>query len=337
MQDTNKLSNYPKFINVEIMDICNLKCSHCYIENWDNHDGFMDYNLFEKLIERLSEMLKHAQSFDCSSVEGLFHKSIFDMFDLVKKINPDIFLHVNTNGTLFTDEKIYKLLEREIYDISWSLDGYTKETVESFKNGVNFETIIDSIKRVRELGKGKFRIHTLFVSHKNNIHELLDYVDFCRDLGVMEIKISGLFAHNPIMSKNILWSKEGMPEVDEIYETARKKAESYGIMFRYPETKLNPVGCFVYETMFVGINGDVHPCIYFSKDIPFYLLDEVTVSKTHTWGNLLDKNPYDIWNSTESVNFRNMLYNKKLPEECKLCNIGMDVICSPNLKPFMEL
>ena len=99
MQDTNKQSNYPKFINVEIMDICNLKCSHCYIENWDNHDGFMDYNLFEKLIERLSDMLKHAQSFDCSSVEGLFHKSIFDMFDF--SVTPCIFIHFRAFFCLF--------------------------------------------------------------------------------------------------------------------------------------------------------------------------------------------------------------------------------------------
>ena len=103
------MEKYPRFITIEIMDICNLRCSHCFIENWDNHDGFMKYDFFEKIVERLSETIKHAQSFDFSCVEALFHKRLFDMFDSVKSINPNMYLHVNTNGMLLTKEKIQKL------------------------------------------------------------------------------------------------------------------------------------------------------------------------------------------------------------------------------------
>ena len=334
--EIKKLKKYPKFITIETMDICNLRCSHCFIENWEDHDGFMKYESFVKLVHRMTDIIKNTESLDFSSVEALFHKRVFDMFDLVRKVNPDIFLHLNTNGMLFTDEKIYKLLEREIYDISWSLDGYTKETVESFKIGANFEKIIDGIKRVKELGGDKFRLHTLFIAHKNNIHELLDYVDFCRDLGIMEIKISGLWTHGSEMSKNILWSVEGMPEIDELYKTAQKRAESYGMMLRYPETKMNPVGCFVDETMFIGVHGDVHPCIFFSKDTPMTLLDETKIHKPMIWGNIFEQEPYDIFNSEESVNFRKQIHNDTLPEECKMCGLGYDVICSPNLSKFMK-
>ena len=296
----------------------------------------MKYDYFEKLVESLSDMIKHAQSCDFSCVEALFHKRLFDMFDLVRSINPNIYLHINTNGMLLTEDKIQKLLDREIYDISFSLDGCTKHTVESFKIGANFEQIINNIKRLKELGEGRARIHTLFVAHKENIHELLDYVDFCRDLGVMEIKVNGLWTHNMAMSKNSLWSVNGMPEIDELYRKAQARAEGYGIQWRHPETKMNPIGCFVDESMFISMDGDIVPCVFYSKETPMVLLDELAIHKPLSWGNVFGREPYDIWNSEESVNFRSLIHNNTLPEECKNCGMGYDVVCTPNLGKFID-
>ena len=67
------------------------------------------------------------------------------------------------------------------------------------------------------------------------------------------------------------------------------------------------------------------------------LLDETKIHKPMIWGNIFEQEPYDIFNSEESVNFRKQIHNDTLPEECKMCGLGYDVICSPNLKPFMEL
>ena len=137
------------------------------------------------------------------------------------------------------------------------------------------------------------------------------------------------------MAKNVLWSREGMPEIDEIYKIARERAKSYGIELRYPITKMNPIGCFVDQSMFVTMKGDIVPCIFFSKDTPMVLLDEHTVHKPIVWGNIFEQDPYDIWNSRESVKFRGLINNDKLPEECKMCGMGYDVICTPNLDKFI--
>ena len=104
------MKKYPKFITIETMDICNLRCSHCFIENWEEHSGFMKYESFEKLVYRMTDMIKNTESLDFSSVEALFHKRVFDMFDLVRKINPDIARDIDT----WTSEFLFPEMEKSV-------------------------------------------------------------------------------------------------------------------------------------------------------------------------------------------------------------------------------
>ena len=321
---------YPSGITIEIMDICNLKCRHCYLQFQSdcNPRGFIDYGFFERIIGRISPLIKRARSVHFYSVEALFHKRIFDMIDLVMKQNKYISISIGTNGMLLDESRIDNLLKRKIYSFLISLDGCRKETVESFKTGVDFDRVISNMKKLKEKGGDEVTIVANFVAHKNNISELMDYIDFCKSLGVTSIIISGFISYTPEMADYCLYSESGIKEVDEVYSKAMQKAEAIGIELRHQGTKLEPRGCdYASGGMYIDKKGNIVPCSLLSRKTQMFLLDKAGASEQIIWGNVFEEDPYKIWTSKVSVDFRRLLHEKKLPRECALCAMGYKVIC----------
>ena len=103
-------SLYPSIINVEIMNKCNLKCKHCRVTYHGNimedvNPEFMDFDYFTKIVDRISHLIKKADSFQFSTVEPLFHKGIFKMMDYVLRYNKNIRYSLLSNGMLLTEKK----------------------------------------------------------------------------------------------------------------------------------------------------------------------------------------------------------------------------------------
>ncbi len=321
---------YPSMITMEIMDICNLKCAHCYLQAQTGFTdkGFIDYDFFERVIERISHLIKRARVFNFGSVEALFHKRIFDMIDLVMDLNNYISININTNGMLLDENRIHNLIKRKISNFFISLDGCRKETVESFKAGVDFDRVVSNIKKLNEIGGNKVRIVANFVANENNINEIVDYIDLCKSIGVTAINIAGFISYTPEMAKYCLYSESGMKKVDEIYLKAKQRAESVGMELRHLDTRLEAIGCGIAsELMYIDKRGNIVPCVLFSKKTRMVLLDKVGTTKQIIWGNVFEEEPYKIWTSKASIDFRRLLYEKKLPIECSLCAIGYNVIC----------
>jgi MoaA/NifB/PqqE/SkfB family radical SAM enzyme len=321
---------YPSAITIEIMDVCNLKCKHCYLQAQSSFAprGFMDYSFFAKIIERISPLLKRASLLNFDSVEPLFHKRIFDMIDLVRNENKYITVNINTNAMLLDDDRIDNLLKRGIYDFLISLDGCKKNTVESFKTGADFDRVVSNIKKLRAKGGEKVRIRMNFVAHKNNIDELMDYIDFCGKLDAKTIVISGFIAYVPEMVDWCLYSEDGIGPINELYRKAKHKSEELGMVLIHHGTKLKPRGCgFAAGLMYIDKTGNVVPCVLLSKKTRMALLDRIGMTERIVWGNVLEGDSYRIWTSRASVDFRRLLHDEKLPPQCELCAIGYKVIC----------
>ena len=195
--DTPFEERYPHEIGMQIMDICNLRCSHCYLEILDEDGvpwqmgkhakGKMPIELFRKIANNLKDILPHVKTVNFTAVEALFHKDIWEIIDTLREINPDIGIRIDSNGMLLNERNILKLKERMPIDLGVSLDGCKKETVEKIKTGVKYDRVIRNMKLLQ---KHNISVRTIFVSSKDNIDELLEYVDFCADLGVESIKVN---------------------------------------------------------------------------------------------------------------------------------------------------
>jgi hypothetical protein len=83
--------------------------------------------------------------------------------------------HVTTNGTQY-NARIERILEHIPMRFAVSIDGCTKETVESIRVNANFESLIENAKRFRTYAKEKGTHFGLtFCLMRQNWHEFGDY------------------------------------------------------------------------------------------------------------------------------------------------------------------
>ncbi len=324
-------TTYPVHINVEIMTVCNLKCPHCRVSYYGKtiqnvNVGFMDFELFKKIIDRLSPLVKRALIFQLSTIEPLFHKRIFDMMDYVVSCNKDISFLMLSNAMLLNEENIRRLCRYNIPGIAISLDGSKKEIVESFKSGVDFDKVTHNIRLLKNIVGKRMEVSTTFVATTENIHELEEYIDFCHDLGIDNIIINGFMSFLPEMSHLCLYRYEGNTEALEIFQKAYEKAKKAGIDMLFPNLVPEPRGCGNNTFMFVSEKGDVSPCQFLAYDTPLEFLGNAKTVEPIVFGNVLKDDPLMIWKSDKYLEFREKLRKGVISEDCSCCAEAYGVI-----------
>ena len=327
MKKRNKM---PEIVNIEIMTKCNLKCRHCKLQYIKQSEGesLMSLSRFSSYIEKMEKIILNANELMFSSIEPLIHPNLFEMMDLVSKINPSMSFPIQSNGMFLNDEVIEGMKKRNVPWLSMALDGFDQFSTGYFKSGTDFEKVVKNIKKLRLEMSPEVVIRTVFVSHKDNIDKLPSYVRFCKELGIDAIDVNGLFCFNSEHVESVLYSKEGNNKVEEIFNNARQVASEVGIQIQFPQLKPIEIGCEWKRIFSVDENGDVSPCVLLAKKHPFYFLDSNTDGKTLHFGNIFETDPVDIWYEDKFVEFRNKIDCGNLPNECTLCADGYGVICS---------
>ncbi len=307
----------------EITTTCNLRCPTCRVTQSNQKPYFMGFSEFVQICNKIIPYLRQARIYNISSSESLLHPKCFDMIDVVRHINPNIFVSIITNGMLLDDHKQEELLKRGISSICVSIDGAKRETTEKIRVGSNFDTVTRNVRGF--VSKGGM-VRTIYTVRDNNIGDLVDFIDLADDLGIWLIKCTGLITYTQDDVKHGLYSWDGLPEVDEVYKKASKKAKSKKIEFTYKPTKVveNDGYCCLAQTMYIGVHGDISPCVYFSEPTPLSLFDKTRITEPIFWGNVLEKPINQIWLSDESLTFRQGIMNGV---NCELCGMKYVPAC----------
>lgn len=109
---------FPKRIEIELSNACNLRCTYCPRKFLTNASGFMDLKLFKKLIDEASAypstiIVLHRRG------ESLLHPDFLAVCDYVKGKFHEI--QLATNATLLCREKAEAII-RSLTFISFSID-----------------------------------------------------------------------------------------------------------------------------------------------------------------------------------------------------------------------
>ncbi len=106
-------------VNIEVTNTCNLRCSFCPVNNgMQRPKAFMAFELFRKIIDE-NPHLDFILPFQWG--EPLLHPDIFRMIEYANR--HDVRTMITTNGTMFTDEKIERILASGLTRITFSIDG----------------------------------------------------------------------------------------------------------------------------------------------------------------------------------------------------------------------
>ena len=158
------------------LNTCNLRCKHCYQENYKFTD--MDLGNLLKIANEIITALKKWDMFGRISLTGgepFTSKHLYDLLDFFEINNRIVSIDILTNGTLITDDDIEKLKSyKKLHQIQISLDGGTPEIHDSVRGTGAFEKAISGI---RKLKSADMEVALMYTLQKLNIDDYNNYID----------------------------------------------------------------------------------------------------------------------------------------------------------------
>jgi MoaA/NifB/PqqE/SkfB family radical SAM enzyme len=107
-------------LNIELTNCCNLRCKMCPTNNgMVRAKGYMDIELYKKIIDEAGSDLEFIQLYNWG--EPLLHPDFLKFINYAE--HKDIATIITTNGTLLTDENIFKIVTSCLGRIVISMDG----------------------------------------------------------------------------------------------------------------------------------------------------------------------------------------------------------------------
>ena len=327
------ISGYPQAISIQTVSACNLKCKHCFINDYrtEIEDGvikIMKFHEFVMVTEKLKPLIRNAGICYFSTFEAILNKNLFKMMDVVLEINPRMNFPFLSNTMELSLEKINQLEKYPVPEINISLDGCTKKVVEDFKTEVSFDKIIETI-RLLKTTSFKDKLAVTFVAHTHNVHELPDYVDFVHRLGIKQIYVSNILTFTKNLEGLELYTKNGNAAAEKLFAEAIKRAKRNKQIISMPQLSPTLKGCQASETFFVDLNGNVAPCDFLAVTTPFTLWGQTTKNPPVIFGNIHTEDPLTIYRKKGFKDFRKAhREGKNLPIECENCIDAYGLMCS---------
>lgn len=178
----------PYNIYIDPSNACNFKCTFCptgnkeLLKSVDRPLGIMKFNVFEKIVNDLSEMIrKYNQKPEFIALfkdgEPLLNKNLIPMISLLDKNKLSSRIHLTTNGSLINKYLSEKLVSSGLKEIRFSIyhvneKGYFGLT----RKKVNFKNLVEKLKEFWEINKCfgspiNVRIHTIDVNYTKSEKE----------------------------------------------------------------------------------------------------------------------------------------------------------------------
>lgn len=142
----------PVEVYVQIARRCNLRCAMCGHEVWQSNSGFMEPELFDRVLAECAANKVKKLHILSGQGEPLLHPQVFELLD--KAVAQGLEVGIVTNGTPLTPERCERLARMGLAYIQFSFAGWDKESYESTYVGAKFERVIENLKRMSDLTRG---------------------------------------------------------------------------------------------------------------------------------------------------------------------------------------
>lgn len=276
---------FPSKIDIELTNICNLRCVMCPEITMSRKKGFMEFETFKKITDECANHYVQEVVLNIMG-ESLLHPKFSEIVIYAKKHLKNVGL--NTNACFLKKEISKNIIDAGMDWIRFSLDAAHKETYEKIRIGANFEMTMSNVEEFFKIRKEsnslKPRVVLQFIEQKENCMEHDDF-----------IKKWGSF----LDGEDII---------------AIKFANDWG-------GQVKDVGTFIAEIVSdVCISPWQSETILWDGEVVMCCVDFDGKVKL---GNIKNKSLFDIWNGPEFKKLRMLVENKdyeKLPI-CRACDM----------------
>ena len=298
-----------------ITNSCNLRCRHCYQEDFSKRED-LDWSGLKKISDNILATMQEWDKKACIHLTGgepLLKPELFLLLDELNQKPVVEELGIITNGLLIDREVVRRLSAfSKLKKIKISLDGADAEINDAIRQKGTFEKVIQNLSLIKKAGR--FEIILMFTLMKRNFRSLLSFIRLCQDLGV-----NGL-----ILERFIPWGR-GREIMDEVLDKAQWKElvetllklfstkmeehnfypyQAFQIIFKEDEMELLGAPCVIgRDGLCIMPEGSVFPCRRFPISI----------------GNLLDDLLNQIWEKSEIL--EKLRRKENLKGKCGRCEM----------------
>lgn len=184
-------ADFPSQINVDITEVCNLKCIHCPHPMFKNSEHYaaryLPVELNEKMVDEIRESGGGKMQYIRYSSEGepLIHPHAYTMIENAVK-HSGVFVTLTTNGTIMNEKRTQRLLEAGVHMIDISIDAFREDTYSRIRiNGdlqVTRNNVLNLIRWTKETGSNT-KIVVSFVEQGENSGEVYDFRNYWESKG----------------------------------------------------------------------------------------------------------------------------------------------------------
>ncbi len=310
---------------IEPTTACNLQCSTCIRNVWDDPIAAMKQETFEHIVASFNSLPDLKRVVFTGFGEPLTHPRILDMIAAIRE--RDIAVTVGSNGLLLTPQMTRELVRLGVDRLVVSVDGVKPETYEEVR-GADLAKVLENLHRLNEI---KQEMNTLlpalgieFVALKSNYKELDKLTNLAMELQASRVLVSNVLAYTEEMRSEILYGYE--PQ--EPFKSSGFPVQT-GAFIAWGNLELPHMHwgaerrCrFVNDrATVVGWDGGVAPCYALSHNYSYYAIDGRKKNVTrYVLGNVNDSSLAEIWMSEDYTRFRSEVLIFHFPS-CPDCDL----------------
>ena len=310
---------------IEPTTACNLQCSTCIRNVWDDPIAAMKQETFEHIVASLNSLPDLKRVIFTGFGEPLTHPRILDMIAAIRE--REIAVTVGSNGLLLTPQMTRELVRLGVDRLVVSVDGVKPETYEEVR-GADLGKVLENLHRLNEI---KQEMNTLlpalgieFVALKSNYKELDKLTNLAMQLQASRVLVSNVLAYTEEMKSEILYGYE--PQ--EPFKSSGFPVQT-GAFIAWGNLELPHMHwgaerrCrFVNDrATVVGWDGGVAPCYALSHNYSYYAIDGRKKNVTrYVLGNVNDSSLAEIWMSEDYTRFRSEVLIFHFPS-CPDCDL----------------
>jgi len=291
-----------KYINLEVTDACNLRCSMCDIWKETNNSYFS-----EQMVDAIFSSHYISENIDVTLTGGevFLHPKIEDLTVRILQHKPQCISTLSTNGVL--TESILVFIKRfydnfaQDFSVHISMDGINAHDRQRGKKSKT--SILKTIQCLKDLYPD-MSIKIKYTITSVNCHDILDTYKFCQDNGLIFKPKIVEYAPNYTNRKQIrsfMFSDGQRLQIKKDLLIINRELNSAFIndSIKYLYGCNESHYCMVpFNRAFFMANGDFYSCIHFEKI-----------------GNIKEAPLESIWNSTKADRHRKQIEK----ENCRKC------------------
>jgi MoaA/NifB/PqqE/SkfB family radical SAM enzyme len=181
------LIGFPKVMEFELSNRCNLECVMCngYFSSSirKNREKLpaLESPYDDRFVDELEEFLPHLTDAKFLGGEPFMIDIYLKIWERIRKVNPNMRIHITTNGTFLTD-RVKKLLEGLRAGIILSIDSVNRETYSKIRVNGDFDRVMAHLDYLRDYTRRKNTFISMAACPITlNWHEMPEMLQFCLD------------------------------------------------------------------------------------------------------------------------------------------------------------